>query len=129
MAKARITLTDSGPLSYHGQGYDIERGHNIITTNDADIMHFKCQPGFLVEMLEGSAPKASPAPLDDEEEAAGDDGEDDEPADGELSERELNKLNKNALLELCEERGLKADASMNKASLVTTILAAKPSES
>lgn len=122
MAKARITLTDMGPLTYHGQGYNLERGQNIVTTNEADILHFKCQPGFLVEILEGSAPKASPAPVD-EEEAEDDDGDDDDgPADGVLTEKELRKLTKTALLELAEERGVKADVSMKVDDIKAALL-------
>lgn len=128
MAKARITLNDSGPLSYHGNGYSLQRGQAIMTTKDEDIIHFSTQPGFTVDMLEGEKPKAvTDDSADDEDEGVDAGGDDDAegPVDGELSEKELVKLNKGPLLEMATEMGAKADASMNKAAIIAAILAVK----
>lgn len=67
MAKARITLNDQGPLSYHGNGYDLERGQSFITTKAEDILFFSNRAGWTVEVMEGSSPKA--APVGDDEDA------------------------------------------------------------
>lgn len=124
MAKARITLTDTGPLTYSGNGYEhIQRGQAIITSKDEDIVHFSSTPGFLVEMLEGDKPKAAP-PVDEDDEDEGEGEETDGPVDGELTESDLMKQNKGPLLELASERGVKADNSMNKKDIVAAILAA-----
>jgi hypothetical protein len=126
MATARITLNDSGPLTYEGNGYKLERGQAIITSKDDDIVHFGAQPGFTIDMLKGEKPKAVVAKREDEDEgssASGPEEETDGPVDGELTEVELMKLNKGPLLELADERGAKADNSMNKKDIVAAILA------
>ncbi len=125
MAKARITLNDTGPLTYSGNGYEhIQRGQSIITSKDEDIVHFASTPGFTVDMLEGDKPKSA-APVDDDEDEGGEDeGDADGPVDGELTESDLMKQNKGPLLELASERGVKADNSMNKKDIVAAILAA-----
>ena len=144
MAKARITLNDTGPLTYSGNGYDnIQRGQAIITSKDEDIIHFSATPGFTIDMLEGERPKASsdgdeeespapkpkkgkkpttPPPSDDDDEED-DEEEDDGPVDGELTEADLQKQNKGPLLELAAERGVKADGSMKKDDIIAAILA------
>jgi len=133
MAKARITLNDTGPLTYHGNGYDLQRGQAIVTSKDEDIIHFSAQPGFTVDMMEGEKPKAVSDESDDDEDeddSAGggeDDGDADGPVDGELSEKDLNKQTKGALLELATEKGVKANATMKKDAIVAAILAAKES--
>lgn len=151
MAKARITLNDTGPLTYSGNGYEnIQRNQAIITSKDEDIIHFSSTPGFTVDMLEGKHPKAAveddeeeapapkkgkkrsapPPPVDDEEEGEDDEEEDEDedqdgPVDGDLTEADLMKQNKGPLLELAAERGVKANNSMNKDQIVAAILAAK----
>lgn len=168
MAKAKVTLNDNGPLTWHGNGvYSFERGQSAIITKDSDIAFFLAEPGFTVDFLEGSRPKTTvdeddePAPAskpkkaakpakaaksvpppadedadDSDDEAAAEDGEGDDeddddeeevPADGELNEAELKKLNKNSLMELIEEKGLKADASMKNKQLIAIILASAKS--
>lgn len=131
MAKARITLNDSGPLTYHGGGYDLERGQSIVTTKDEDIIHFSTQPGFTVDMLEGDKPKAVTDESADEEEEAADseDGDTDEEAvDGKLSLKDLKKQSKQSLLQLAEERGVKADNSMKVADIIKALLADQDKE-
>ncbi len=128
MAKARITLNDTGPLSYHGGGYDLERGQAIVTTKDEDIIHFSTQPGFTVDMLEGEKPKAvtDATAADDEDEGdEDDDGEGEGAVDGKLSEKDLKKQNKQSLLQLAEERGVKADNSMKVADIIKALLEAQ----
>ncbi len=122
MAKAKITLTDRGPKTYNWGAISIEQGQSIVATLDDVILHFQSQPGFDVEMLEGS-PK-TPALLADEEEAEESDGEEagGELADGLLTEKELKKQNKTALLQLAEERGLKVDPASKNADIVKALL-------
>lgn len=127
MAKARITLNDSGPLTFHGRGYDLQRGQAFITSNNEDIVYFGAEQGFTVDMLEGDKPKSVAVvesdDEDDDDAPVNDGAEDDGPADGELSKDELMKLNKGPLLELADEHGVKADATMNKKDIVAAILA------
>lgn len=171
MAKAKVTLNDNGPLSWHGNGYSFERGQSALITKDSDIAFFLAEPGFTVDMQEGSRPKAAvveddedeapvakpkkaakpakagksapPPPADeddddaedgddedsegDEDEEADDDEADDGPADGKYTEADLKKLNKTSLMEIIDERKLKADASMKNKDLIAIILAADES--
>ena len=156
MAKVKVTMNDNGPLAWHGNGYCFERGQSAVISKDSDIAFFLAEPGFTVDFLEGSRPKTTvdeddePAPAskpkaakpakaaksvpppadeddaeDSDDDSAADDG--DEDADGELNETELKKLNKNSLMELIEEKGLKADASMKNKELIAIILASAKS--
>ncbi len=59
MAKAKITLTDSGPLTFHGKGYSFARGESIITTKPDDILYFQSKPGFNVDITDAPAPVVS----------------------------------------------------------------------
>lgn len=164
MAKAKVTLNDTGPLTWHGNGvYSFERGQSAVITKDSDIAFFLAEPGFTVDFLEGSRPKTSddeapaskpkkaakpakaaksvPPPADDDDaddsddEAADDDGEEDDedgdedevPADGVYTEADLKKLNKTSLMEIIDEKKLKADASMKNKDLIAIILAAAES--
>lgn len=165
MAKAKVTLNDNGPLTWHGNGYSFERGQSAVITKDSDIAFFLAEPGFTVDITEGARPKAVveddeeapaskpkkaakpakaaksvPPPAedddaddsDDEEDGEGDeDAEDDdeaeEPADGKYTEADLKKLNKTSLLEIIEEKKLKADASLKNKDLIAIILAADES--
>ncbi len=167
MAKAKVTLNDNGPLTWHGNGYSFERGQSALITKDSDIAFFLAEPGFTVDFQEGSRPKAAvveddeeevpaakpkkaakpakaaksvPPPAedddaddsDDDEDGEGDeDAEDDdeaeEPADGKYTEADLKKLNKTSLLEIIEEKKLKADASLKNKDLIAIILAADES--
>lgn len=133
MATAKITLNENGPMTYHGQGYSIQRGQAIVTSKDEDILHFSAEPGFTVDMVKGEKPKAAKAPVEDDEDddtGSTDDGGDGEGADdseatGEFTKADLDKQTKESLLQLATEKGLKADATMKKSAIVATILAAQ----
>jgi hypothetical protein len=128
MATAKITLNENGPMTYHGQGYSIQRGQAIVTSKDEDILHFSAEPGFTVDMVKGEKPKAAVVVEEDEDEADADDSDDDD-KDGEVTDgftkKDLDKQTKDELLQLASENGIKADASMKKGDIVATILAAK----
>lgn len=149
MAKAKITLNDQGPLTYHGNGYSLARGQSFITVKDEDIIHFSNRSGFSVEMLEGTklggaAPipvdededevpvirkpkvakpkKSAPPPPFDEDEEETEEDEEEEEATGDLDEEELSKQTKASLSQLAEEKGLKVEANSTKAQLIALIL-------
>lgn len=61
MAKARVSLLDTGPVSFYGGGHTLRRGENLTLTEPADILYFQRQSGVALEMLEGEPPKAAKA--------------------------------------------------------------------
>lgn len=158
MAKAKVTLTDQGPITYSGHGRNLARGQSFVTTNESEILTFQAEHGFNVEMLEGKAPRAAATLEPDEtdrdfdhgdgpkpakkpkkaakpapEEEPDEDEEPEEPAeptpaDGKLTEDELKKHTKASLRELAEERGVEVDANANKDALVAALLKAQEGE-
>jgi len=143
MAKAKVSLMDTGPVSFEGKGYKLDRGQVLTIINEADILYFQSQAGISVELISDEKPKAPSGPkakaslkaapkADESDEAEGDDEEDtgdpedDGPADGAITAAELNKMTKAALLQYNEEEkvGAKVDASMSKNDIIAALLEA-----
>jgi hypothetical protein len=141
--KAEVTLTPEGPLTHTGNGRTFTRGQRIVTTNPADILYYQRQKGFLVKVLSGAPSKPARGPrgvssdveeLDEEvmqpkAKAKGSIQPEpvvESPADGDLTEDELNTQTKGSLLELIESEGLNLDVnqSSSKADIIQAILKA-----
>lgn len=152
MAKARVTLRETGPLSLTVNGVKYIKGESIVTTNAADIARFKIEPEFIVEMLEeeseapprAKAKRAVDEDVDDEGSADGEitDEELDEAEEGDgeskpkkpkkskkvkpLTEDDMRAVNKKQIIEAAEERGIAGlDPSATKADLIATVIQAQ----
>lgn len=141
MAKARVTLLESGPITFEGRLHKFNRGESKVLTTESDILYFQQQPGFNVEFEEGAPMKAAkvlsaraeiapagkssakkkkePAPALPPE---------DEPVDGELKAEQLDELTPAALGELLDGMGYEVPDGASKSELVKLILAAQADE-
>ena len=136
--------------SFNGVEFALKQGEARYITNPALIESLQAVYGVTVTIVEDEAKpaaaaekpakgkkasKAPPPPVeeedeepeDDESEDDSDDGDEsdedeDEEATGELNEEELKQQNKASLLQLCEERGLKPDATLKKSELIALLL-------
>lgn len=79
MAKARVEL--SGCLSHTARGRTFKKGQPQVITSAADIVYYKAQPEYAVQMLDDEAPPVktkakalAPPPDLDEEEGGDEDG-------------------------------------------------------
>lgn len=128
MVKARIQLSQRGPISFTGRGRTIKRGDSFITTNAADIRYFQQVGGFSVSVLEGKMPKSAPSidEDDDDEGATSEEVKDtpaaDEPVTAAYTHADLSKMSKASLVELASGEGVKVDSSMSKSAMITAIL-------
>lgn len=140
MAKARVTLLDSGPVSYEVGPHKFAKGESRIITNPSDILYFQRQRDFGVEMLEGepsaatkldrpkaelkavsSSKKSKKAPV--EEPVV------EETTDGKPTAEQLDELTLKALLQLFDEMGYEApEEGTSKEDLIKMILAAQEAE-
>lgn len=139
MAKARIALMDTGPVSFDGGGHKFVRNEAKILTEANDILYFERQPHFSIEYIEGTPPrvakeaargpraelapvkagakkkKAPPPPPDD-------------PVDGRLTAETLSELTEKAIAELIDTMGYEVPDEASKDELIKLALDAQDAE-
>lgn len=140
MAKAIVTLKDTGPLSLTVGGRRFEKGQSQVITNDAEIARFKMEPTFDVQIddeepappprLKAGKKSGKKSHEEDDESELDDEGDEDEGEgdedSGPLTEEAMRLMNKKALLEAAKERGIKGvDESATKADMIAYIVNAQ----
>ena len=134
---ARIMLRPDGPLSFSGKGRTLKRGESFVTQDAADILYFRSQGSFSVDMLEGTIKQAKaivarPEGREVADEASNPPGERSAakappvkvvPASPSYTSEELSKLTKSALVQIIQQEGWKIDTNQSKMALIAAIMA------